>query len=161
MRSDAPQSKSMKTYHHRFRVRAPLTEVAAFHRRAASMGAITPPPVIVRMHKAPDELDSGDDIRFTLWFGPLPIHWQAGIEDVTPNGFIDRQISGPFATWVHRHTFISVGENVTDVYDSIALHPKSSGPDRLVSQIMALSLPALFAFRGWKTRRLLERRPEK
>ncbi len=151
----------MKTYHHRFRVRAPLAEVAAFHRRAASMGAITPPPVIVRLHKAPEELASGDDFRFTLWVGPFPIHWQAGIEEVTPNGFIDRQVSGPFATWVHRHTFISVGEDVTDVYDSIVLQPKPSGIDRLVGQVMGLSLPALFTFRGWKTQRLLERRAAK
>lgn len=123
------------------------------------MGAITPPPIIVRVHQAPAELANGDDMRFTLWFGPVPIRWLARIEEITPNGFVDRQISGPFAAWVHRHTFIAVGDGVTDVYDAIALAPKPDGFDGLVSRMMALSLPFLFAFRGWKTRRLLERRP--
>ena len=39
-------------YEHRFRVKAPLAAVADFHSRAASMPAITPPPIIVRMHRA-------------------------------------------------------------------------------------------------------------
>lgn len=148
----------MKTYHHRFRVQAPLPQVAAFHRRAASMGAITPPPVVVRLHQAPAQLGSDDEMSFTLWFGPVPIRWQARIEDVTPNGFVDRQISGPFASWVHRHTFIGVAENATDVFDTIAFAPKADGFEGLVGRVMALSLPFLFAFRGWMTRRLLERR---
>ncbi len=37
-------------YEHRFRVRAPLAAVADFHSQAASMPAITPPPMIVRVH---------------------------------------------------------------------------------------------------------------
>lgn len=148
----------MKTYHHRFRVQAPLAQVAAFHRRAASMGAITPPPVVVRLHQAPAQLGSGDEMSFTLWFGPVPIRWQARIEDVTPNGFVDRQVSGPFATWVHHHTFVGVAENATDVFDTIVFAPKADGFDGLVGRVMALSLPFLFAFRGWMTRRLLERR---
>lgn len=150
----------MKTYHHRFRVAAPLADVAAFHRRSASMAAITPPPVIVRFEQSPAELANGDEIRFALWLGPLPVRWQARIEEVTPNGFVDRQLSGPFAIWVHRHTFIGASEGVTDVFDSVAFAPKSKGLDGLVGRVMALSLPALFAFRGWKTRRLLERRPK-
>jgi ligand-binding SRPBCC domain-containing protein len=151
----------MKTFNHRFRVAAPLAEVAAFHRRSASMGAITPPPIIVRVQQAPAELAGGDEMSFTLWFGPVPIRWLARIEDVTPNSFSDRQLSGPFAAWVHRHTFIGAGENATDVFDAIAFTPKPGGLVGLVGRVMGLSLPLLFAYRGWKTRRLLERPPRR
>jgi ligand-binding SRPBCC domain-containing protein len=54
-----------------YRIKAPLEQVAAFHRRSANMAAITPPPILGRMHAAPQELSNGDQMAFTLWFGPL------------------------------------------------------------------------------------------
>ena len=40
------------------------------------------PPVIVRVHSAPEELGDGDTMDFTMWMGPLPVHWVAQIEAV-------------------------------------------------------------------------------
>ena len=70
-------------YNHRFEVRAPLAAVRDFHNQSASMGAITPPPVIVKVHQAPAILGEGDKMDFTMWLGPLPIRWVARIEDVS------------------------------------------------------------------------------
>ena len=53
-----------------YRVNAPLEQVAAFHRRSANMVDITPPPILVRMHAAPEELSEEDQMTFTLWLGP-------------------------------------------------------------------------------------------
>ena len=92
---------------------------------------------------------------FTLWLGPLPIRWTARIEDVTPAGFVDRQIRGPFQEWAHRHTFEPVDETTTEVVDTIEFSLKKHPLWGLVGLGMWLSLPLLFAFRGWKTRRLL------
>ena len=64
-------------YQHRFKVKAPHDEVVRFHSLSSSMGAITPPPVIAQMHHAPDVLQEGDEMDFTLWLGPLPVHWLA------------------------------------------------------------------------------------
>lgn len=143
-------------YRHVFRIKAPLPAVAAFHSRSASMPAITPPPILVRVHQAPAVLEEGDDMDFTLWLGPLPVHWRARIEDVTPTGFVDRQLDGPMGHWVHRHSFVPIDANTTDVVDEVdlglRLHP-IWGPAGLG---MALGLPVLFAYRGWRTRRLLQ-----
>jgi hypothetical protein len=55
-------------FHHRFRLNVPLTEVVSFHRLAASMGAITPPPIRVEVHQALAELSSGDEMDFLcIW----------------------------------------------------------------------------------------------
>lgn len=143
-------------FQHRFDVRAPLAAVAEFHRRSASMGAITPPPVIVRIHSAPAVLQEGDLMEFTLWLGPLPIRWLARIEDVTPHGFVDRQISGPFSQWKHTHTFVANGESTT-VHDQVEAEYSDKLFWKLVGMGMWLNLRLLFAFRGWKTRRLLEK----
>lgn len=142
-------------FHHRFRVQAPLARVAAFHRRSASMGAITPPPVIVRVHRAPAILASEDEMAFTMWLGPLPIDWVARIERVTPTGFVDRQLRGPFRQWIHRHTFRAVDEETTDVIDELAITLADRGLWRLVGWGMVRTLPLLFAYRAWKTQRLL------
>ena len=143
-------------YQHRFEVNAPLAAVAEFHAQSASMGAITPPPVVVRVHRAPARLDDGDEIDFTMWLGPLPLHWLARIEDVSPTGFTDRQLHGPFRHWVHRHTFTPVDETTTAVVDEIKLELRSNLWWKLVGLGMWLSLPLLFAYRGWKTKRLIQ-----
>ena len=144
-------------YRHRFRVQASLSEVTAFHSHSASMAAITPPPVIVRVHHAPAVLVEGDEMDFTMWLGPLPIHWIARIENVTPTGFIDRQIKGPFTKWIHQHTFVSIDSQTTEVQDSVTVELGAHWFWRTVGWIMWLNLPVLFAFRGWKTKRILRK----
>jgi len=143
-------------YKHRFTVHAPLTRVADFHARSASMGAITPPPVVVRVHQAPPQLGEGDEMDFTLWLGPFPIRWAARIEDVSPTGFVDRQLRGPFRHWAHRHSYVAVDENTTTVMDEIEFSLKRHPWWGLIGLGMWLNLPLLFAYRSWKTRRLLK-----
>ncbi len=141
-------------YQHKFVVNAGLDEVAAFHRRSRSMKVITPPPIIVRMRSAPHELAEGDVMSFTLWMGPLPLHWTARIENVTPAGFTDRQLSGPFASWVHRHIFVPLSDSSTAVIDVVDAELSRDPFWRLAGFSMWIGMPALFAYRGWKTRQL-------
>jgi ligand-binding SRPBCC domain-containing protein len=145
-------------YRHRFCVHAPLAAVADFHARSASLSAITPPPVVVRVHRAPARLEDGDEMEFTLWLGPLLVRWLARIENVSPAGFTDRQLRGPFQSWAHHHAFLSVEETTTAVVDEIELSVRRHPLWGLVGLGMWLSLPLLFAYRGWKTCRLLESR---
>jgi len=142
-------------YQHRFQVQASLSDVVAFHSHSASMGAITPPPVIVRIHHAPAVLGEGDEMDFTMWLGPLPIHWVARIENVTSTSFVDCQIKGPFTKWIHQHTFVAIDEQTTEVQDTVTVELGTQWFWRIVGRMMWLNLPILFAFRGWKTKRLL------
>lgn len=145
-----------RTYRHAFRVRAPRDEVAAFHTAALSLKAITPPLMPIQLHQAPEHLADGDEMRFTLWLGPLPVRWLARVEQVSPEGFVDRQVDGPFAAWTHRHRFLAVDEANTDVVDEVEARLKAHLLWGAVGLTMWLGLPLLFAYRGWKTRRLLE-----
>ena len=144
-------------YTHRFQVRAPLAAVTKFHQQTASMGKITPPPIVVRIHEAPAQLGNGDRMAFTMWMGPLPVRWVAQFEDVTESSFVDRQVEGPFAQWVHRHSFVAIDANTTEVHDEVTvqLH-ESKRWWQLVGFGMWMGLPVLFAYRAWRTRRLLE-----
>jgi ligand-binding SRPBCC domain-containing protein len=143
-------------YEHRFRVRAPLAVVADFLSRAASMPAITPPPIFVRVHRAPAVLSDGDEMDFTMWAGPLPMRWVAKIGDVSDRGFTDRQVQGPFDCWQHRHSFVPATHDLTEVVDQVEAGVKKHVVWGPVGLAMWIGLPMLFAYRGWRTRRLLE-----
>jgi ligand-binding SRPBCC domain-containing protein len=148
----------MSRYRHQFRVVAPLAQVADFHASSSSMGAITPPPLVVRVHEAPARLESGSEMDFTIWMGPLPVRWLARIERSTSTGFVDRQVKGPFDHWLHRHTFVPIDQETTEVRDEVEVRIRKNllwGP---IGLGMWLTLPLLFAYRSWKTRRLLENR---
>jgi len=86
----------------------------------------------------------------------IPIHWTARIETVTETGFSDRQMRGPFAFWLHRHTFAAVNEQTTEVVDEITVKLSHHPLWWLVGMFMWLGLPFLFAYRGWKTKRMLK-----
>jgi len=142
-------------YRHSFTIHAPLEKVAEFHRSPESMAAITPPPIIVRLHQAPEILTDGEEMDFTLWIGPVPIRWSARIEGVSATGFTDKLIEGPFLQWDHHHSFRAIDANRTLVIDQITAIPKKQWFWGLLGRLMWWNLPILFAYRGWKTRRLL------
>jgi ligand-binding SRPBCC domain-containing protein len=140
---------------HTFRVRAPLQGVVDFHTQASSLKAITPPVIPMQLHRVPQRMGEGDEMEFTMWMGPLPVRWVARVEDLSSGGFLDRQVRGPFDQWVHRHSFLEVDRETTEVGDQIQARLRRHllwGP---VGLGMWLGLPLLFAYRGWKTRRLL------
>jgi ligand-binding SRPBCC domain-containing protein len=148
-------------FRRRFEVAAPLAAVEEFHARPAGLVALTPPPLWLRFAAPPpDPLTPGDELVFTLWAGPLPVRWRARIEalDGPGPGFQDRQLAGPFALWVHRHRFRAVGDpetGPTEIDDEIEARLRRHPFWGLVGLKMWLGLPLLFAYRRWKTRRLL------
>lgn len=143
-------------FQHEFIIKAPIQMVVDFHKKSASMGDITPPPIRVIFQCAPEELAEGDEIEFTLWMGPVPVRWLARIEEASPAGFTDRQLSGPFREWVHRHTFIQMSENRTKIVDQVQARLDSHPFTGISGMLMWLGMPILFSYRAWKTRRLLE-----
>jgi len=143
-------------YHHKFQIKSPLTQAAEFHSRAASMPAITPPPMVVKLHNVPAILKEGDEMDFTLKLGPISIYWLARIEGVSVNGFTDRQIKGPFKEWIHKHHFVEESDKITQVTDEVTLRLSSNPFWWMVGISMRIALPLLFAFRAWKTRVLLQ-----
>ena len=145
-------------YRHTFRVRAPLADVARFHTNAESLRAITPPLIPIRLHSAPRQMGEGDETDFTMWMGPLPVRWVARVEAVSSTGFLDRQLLGPFSTWMHRHNFVVVDNATTEIIDEVEARLKSHVVWGPIGATMWIGLPLLFGFRAWKTRRLLEGR---
>jgi ligand-binding SRPBCC domain-containing protein len=146
----------MKSFTHPFQVRAPLARVAQFHQDTRALKQLTPPPLIVKFNNL-QPLGEGSIADFTMWFGPLPIRWVAVHSEVDPiSGFTDTQVTGPFDQWIHRHSFIALDENLTEVHDHIEAQTGKGLPKGLASRFMWFNLPLLFAYRAWRTKRALE-----
>jgi ligand-binding SRPBCC domain-containing protein len=146
----------MPEYSHEFIVNAPIERVAQFHHDTRALKWLSPPPILVQFHRV-DPLGEGSIAEFTLWLGPLPIRWKALHEGVTPGlGFSDIQVKGPFKSWKHRHDFAQLDDGHTRVTDTIEAEHSNHLIWSLVSRLMWLNLPILFAYRAWQTRRLCE-----
>lgn len=147
----------MKHFDHSFVVEAPIEVVREFHQDTSALKALTPPPMIARMHRI-DQLAEDSISEFTLWLGPIPIHWCAIHRDVSLDQFTDVQVDGPAKSWAHTHRFIDLGDRRTRVDDHIEyeLHPGLKG---FLSQLLfcKIGLVALFTWRKLATRRVCRR----
>ncbi len=146
----------MRQFRHEFRVKASLEKVAEFHSSTRALKLLTPPPMFVKFNSI-EPLGEGSRSDFTLWLGPIPIHWVAVHSEFDPlHGFIDTQVQGPFDTWIHRHSFQSITEDTTRVIDEVKGKPGDHFFWGMISRMMWLTLPYLFAFRAWQTQRAVE-----
>ncbi len=147
----------MPTFDSSFTVKAPLERVAAFHHDTSVLKRLTPPPLILQLHRF-EPLAEGSIADFTLWFGPLPIHWVAVHTNVdSRRGFTDTQHRGPLKFWQHTHTFTQLGPHLSRVADHIAYehHPGVQG---LLSRLLfpKPALFMLFTYRKAATKAMLE-----
>jgi ligand-binding SRPBCC domain-containing protein len=56
--------------------------------------------------KSTPTIADGTLIRYRLKLHGVPIKWVTKISEWHPeHGFVDEQLKGPYAKWVHRHTF--------------------------------------------------------
>ncbi|MCJ7568328.1 MAG: DUF1731 domain-containing protein, partial [Anaerolineales bacterium] len=142
---------------HRFQVNASLEAVSDFQRDTKVLKSLTPLPIIVQFHKV-EHVSEGSRADFTLWFGPFPIPWSAKHYDFDPpRGFKDIQLNGPFISWDHRHAFTQIDDQTTEVVDDIKAQYGRHPYYGLVSRFMWLTLPILFSFRAWQTKRLIKK----
>lgn len=150
----------MPTFHYDFDVNAPVTAVSAFHHDTRALKTLTPPPIFAQIHQF-EPLGEGAVAEFTLWFGPLPVRWQAVHSEVGEGGFTDTQVSGPLQSWRHRHSFIPLDEHRTRIEERIE-YSHHDGPRGLFSRLLFAKpgLYLLFTARQMITRWHLEYSPE-
>ncbi len=131
----------MPVFDYAFTVDAPLEAVAAFHNDTSALKKLTPPPTIVQLHSI-EPLGEGSVSKFTLWVGPLPLHWTAVHRDVSVRGFTDVQVEGPARKWEHTHTFTPLSGGSTEIREHVEYEHKG-GFWGVVTRVL-FSWPNLF-----------------
>ncbi len=91
-----------------------LEEVFAFFSDPTNLEALTPDWLKFRVTNcSTDEIGNGTVIDYRLKLRGIPIRWRSLITNWDPPfEFVDKQLVGPYRTWIHRHTFLETSEGV-------------------------------------------------
>lgn len=120
-----------------------------------ALGRLTPPFEGVKVvSQTSPKVELNSEVKLSVPLLPFfRIPWLAKHTSVQPpDSFIDEQLKGPFAKWVHQHTFKEDGESASSIIDQITyrlpLHPLST----LTSNwFVRRKLERMFRFRHLRT----------
>ena len=139
-------------------IQASPAEVFAFHESPGALQRLTPDWEPVRVESGGQSIEVGSRVTIVMKMGPFPMRWVAEhTAYVPPRLFEDRQVSGPFASWVHRHEFEDNGQGGTLLRDTIDYEPPLGWLGRLLSSgFIEAKLKRLFDFRHAQTKAIVE-----
>ena len=143
----------------RMRIAKPISEVFPFFAAAENLERITPPELRFRIvTPGPVSIHEGALIDYRLRLNGLPFSWRTEIvEWDPPHGFIDRQLRGPYARWVHRHTFATAPDapDATDMVDEVEYRLPLWPLSVVALPIVTAKLRHIFTYRAQVIRELL------
>ena len=135
---------------------APVAEVFRFHERPDALALLTPAFPPVRVINQSGGIETG--ARVVLRVG-LVIPWVALHTAYEKDRlFVDEQVRGPFALWIHRHEFEPV-DGRTRLTDRVTYQLRGGALlNRTAAPFVRLGLSQMFAYRHAVTRRICEAR---
>ena len=127
----------------------PREQVFEFFSDAGNLERITPPELSFHIvTPRPLELQQGTLIDYKLRLRGLPLTWRTEISVWDPpNEFVDRQLSGPYSQWIHRHTFTEIGPGRTLIEDEVRYRLPLEPLGDLAHYIVRRELEYIFDFR--------------
>ncbi len=132
---------------------APVETVFGFHEQPDALSLLSPPFPPLRVVSKSGGLEVGS--RVELRIGPIP--WVALHTAYERDRlFVDEQVRGPFAKWVHRHEFEALG-NRTRLTDRLEYRlPGGDLVNSAASWLVAIGLRQMFDHRHRVTKELCE-----
>ncbi len=131
------------------RIAAPPEVVFAFHESPGALARLTPPWERVEVIEGGDSILPGSRVVLRMKTGPIPMRWIAEhVEYDRGRSFSDRQVTGPFQSWLHRHLFLDDGAGGTILRDEIDYEPRCGAIGRaLAGRFIRRKLEKMFEYR--------------
>jgi hypothetical protein len=140
------------------RIAARPERVFAFHESPGAFQRLTPPWEHIVVESGGASIRPGCRVTLTTRLGPLRFRWVAEhTEYDPPRLFADRQLSGPFASWYHRHRMIDDGNGGTTLRDEVDYELPLGAIGRWIgSRYIRRKLNRMFDYRHEVTKRIVE-----
>jgi ligand-binding SRPBCC domain-containing protein len=134
----------------------PRPDVFAFFSEAANLGRLTPPAMAFRIvTPAPIRMRPGTLIDYTLRLHGVPLRWRSEITQwEPPSEFVDTQLRGPYAHWVHIHRFREQG-GMTIIEDEVRYALPFGMLGRIAHPLVRRRLTRIFEYRRAALERIL------
>lgn len=153
-----PSGNALQQFIKESRINARPDEVFRFHESPNALLHLIPPWENMKPIHSDASLRPGSQVVMGGHVGIVPLQWVAvHTEYEPPNLFADRQDSGPFAYWYHRHRFLDDGLGGTLLRDEVEYAVPLGLIGKLLGGWLVRSkLQKMFDYRHEKTRSLIE-----
>ena len=134
----------------------PRSQVFAFFAEAGNLERLTPPELKFRiLTPTPIAMRPGARIDYALSLFGVRFSWRSEITVWEPETrFVDIQVRGPYAEWVHTHTFEDVPGG-TRIRDHVRYRLPLAPLGNIALPVVRVQLRRIFDYREAVTRRLM------
>lgn len=140
-------------FQYRSEVPVAVEELFVWHQRPGALARLIPPWESVELESGSESLAPGSRVILKLSVGGVPLRWVSEHTELEPNVYFqDKQLSGPFASWLHTHRFGAIDSNRSYLQDEVEYSlPGGAVGDMLGGAHIRQKLQRMFQYRHQTT----------